>query len=218
MTEQELKEMAGQLRQPNGEAGVEIGNFMNDGNKAMNEAAIDALELNCGDCLLEIGMGNGNYVPSILAKFPGIQYIGCDFSELMVAEATKNHQEHIKSKQADFKLSEAQSLPLDDHSIDCILTVNTLYFWEDPQKELEELKRVLKPRGQLVIAIRPKHIIEVFPFIKYGFDMYTQEGLVQLLETNGFQIDQITEGIEEKFEMDGQWYPLGHLVAKARVG
>jgi tRNA G46 methylase TrmB len=47
------------------------------------------------DSILEIGMGNGNFVKDLFEINPDITYVGCDFSEKMVEESTKNNAQLI---------------------------------------------------------------------------------------------------------------------------
>ncbi|MBK7811139.1 MAG: hypothetical protein IPI50_07870 [Saprospiraceae bacterium] len=62
MDEQTLKEIAKQLRQPSGEFATQVGQKMNEGNLHINLNTIEALNLQKGDHILEIGMGNGFFV------------------------------------------------------------------------------------------------------------------------------------------------------------
>ena len=215
MHEDFLKEIARQLRQPHGEHATEVGERMNQGNKLMNLLAINTLSAQANDVILEIGMGNGFFVKYILALAPAIHYIGCDFSEEMVRAAIQNNQEFIKNGQAKFFLATADSLPFESPTFNKILTVNTLYFWENPPLILNEIKRVLKPEGQLLIAIRPKEIMEQYAFTQYGFTIYTKEELSDLLSDNGFKVVQISEQQEPDQEINGETVSVASLVVCA---
>ena len=90
-------EVARQLRQPTGEGGVFIGTQMNKSNKLMYEMTIPFLRLQEGDAVLEIGPGNGYFIPLLFEQEPGIRYTGVDLSETMVAEAVLNNAARIHS-------------------------------------------------------------------------------------------------------------------------
>jgi ubiquinone/menaquinone biosynthesis C-methylase UbiE len=100
-----------------------------------------------------------------LNKYPKIKYFGCDYSEIMVGESKKNNNEFIENGRADFICGQADELPFEDATFDQIFTINTLYFWEDTTAVFNELKRVLKPSGQIIIAVRPKKVMEKYPFV-----------------------------------------------------
>lgn len=72
-------------------------------------------------------------------------FTGCDFSEKMVEEATKQNQKLIKTGQAKFYLANAENLPFENEVFNKVFSVNTLYFWENPALILSEIWRVLQP-------------------------------------------------------------------------
>lgn len=206
----EPKQIAAQLRKPEGEEGKKVGEVMNKGNEWINRQAIEALSLKPGDMVLEIGMGNGFFAREIIAKHASISYAGCDFSELMVAEAKQMNKEFLARMQ--FELAPADSLPYVDESFSKILTVNTLYFWQ-PLAELKEIKRVLQPGGLFVLAIRTRAVMDRMPFTAYGFKKYDEGELKEVLEQAGFIIKQINLEKEPMQEWDGESVVLENLVA-----
>ena len=215
MHEEALKEIARQLRQPHGEHATEVGERMNQGNKLMNLSAINKLNAQANDVILEIGMGNGFFVKDILSLASAIHYIGCDFSEAMVEAAILQNKAFIDNHQAKFFLASADSLPFELPTFNKVFTVNTLYFWENPPLVLYEIKRVLKPEGQLLVAIRPKEIMEQYAFTQYGFTMYSKEELCDLLVDNGFSITQILEEQEPDQEINGETVSVASLIVSA---
>ena len=217
MTEEELRFFASQLRMPNGDFATNIAQKMNVGNKEINLNSFDALALKQNDKVLEVGMGNGFFVESILSNHPSIIYAGADFSEAMIKEASGFNKKFIEEGRATFKLCNANSLPFEDCSFTKLVTVNTLYFWEDREKTLSEFKRVLKPNGILVIGIRPKSSMDLYPFVKFGFTKYTKEEALKLLEDNGFAVINVIEKEEPIQEIFGQKVKVESLVICAQI-
>ena len=218
MHEEALKEIARQLRQPHGEYAAEVGERMNQGNKLMNLSAINKLNAQANDVILEIGMGNGFFVKDILSLASVIHYIGCDFSEAMVEAAILLNKAYIDNSQAKFFLASADTLPFKSPTFDKVFTVNTLYFWENPLAVLNKIKRVLKPQGQLLIAIRPKAVMQQYAFTQYGFTLYSKEELCDLLSNNGFHITQVTEEQEPDQEINGETIRVASLIVCAEKG
>ncbi len=214
MEETLAQQMAAQLCQPNGEAGVQTGEWMNRGNVHINADTLDILHAVANDNILEIGMGNGFFVKDILQKNPSIKYTGCDFSDVMVAEAKKLNAEWIDKGQARFVFADVANMPFQDGSFNKIFTVNTIYFWEDAIAILAELKRVLQKNGTLIISLRPKHLMENYPFTKYGFTLFTKATVVQLLTTNGFTFVQAIEKKESDFELNGTIIKMESLIVE----
>jgi ubiquinone/menaquinone biosynthesis C-methylase UbiE len=215
MNEQQLRAVAGQLRKPQGEAGIQVGEKMNEGNAYLNRSAIEQLQLQPDDRVLEIGMGNGFFVKEILSNNPSVRYVGCDFSDIMVQQANRLNEAFVQQEQAQFMLAEADNLPFAKEIFDKVFTVNTIYFWENPQTILSHIRRVLKPGGLFVIAIRPKRTMELLPFVKYGFTMYNSAELDGLLSRNGFTVTSIFEQEEPLQTIAGQSYKMESLIVSA---
>jgi ubiquinone/menaquinone biosynthesis C-methylase UbiE len=204
MEEEKLKEFAKQLRKPEGDFGLEVGEKMNKGNVYINQYTIEALSVSAGDNILELGMGNGFFVKDILNTDPSVQYTGYDFSQDMVKESIRRNQNFVTENRAQFILGDAQSMPFEKEVFNKAFTINTIYFWENREKVLSEFRRVLKPEGKLLIAVRPKRNMEQMPFTKYGFTMFSKEDLAALLADNGFNVTSVIEKTEPEQELGGK--------------
>jgi len=203
MTEEEFKKMAQQLRKPEGEDGLKVGKTMNAGNLQMNMQSIKELNATTNEHILEIGMGNGFFVKDIIGSDESIKYTGCDFSPAMIEEASNINKEFINRGQVEFNLANAEELPFKNETFDKVLTVNTLYFWDNITGVFNEIKRVLKPKGELVITIRPKDEMDNYPITKYGFKTFNKPDLTTLLAENGFKVINAFEREEAEREFAG---------------
>lgn len=217
MDEQKARFMAAQLRKPTGEEGIQMGEWMNRGNVLMNQQAIADLGADEGDRVMEAGMGNGLFVDLLLDSAKEIHYTGCDFSEIMVAEAERINAQWIAANKAKFVCGDLSALPFADNTFNKVYTVNTIYFWEEPNSVLTEIRRVLKPRGTLLIGMRPKRQMQHYPFTQYGFKLYSSDDVYALLANNGFDNITIAENTEPDFELNGEIVKMEHLIVKANV-
>lgn len=215
MDEEQIKAIAAQLRKPEGEFGKQLGVRMNDSNQYINRSTITMLDPAPGDNILEIGMGNGFFVNEILATDQSIRYTGCDFSEIMVEEASRLNEASVKTGRAKFIHGEADNLPFISGTFNKVFTVNTLYFWENSSKIFAEIRRVLKPQGQLVIGIRPRSNMAQLPFVKYGFTMFSKEDLTDLLARNFFKTLNVQENAEPAQELNGEKFSMVSLIVTA---
>ncbi|MEM7512025.1 MAG: class I SAM-dependent methyltransferase [Bacteroidota bacterium] len=177
----EFDELERQLSCPVGEKGVEVGENMLKSNISMIEATIHQMEVLEGQHILELGHGNGGHVPDLLEKDPSLTYKGVEVSEVMHLEAQRQNQQFIDSGQASFSLYDGKILPFSDGSFHKIFTVNTLYFWEDPAKLLEELYRVLKPGGDCLLTYCQKDFMQKIPFVGERFSLYDTQDIRQLI-------------------------------------
>src|SRR5690606_7121359 len=113
------------------------------------------------------------------------------------------NKEFINRGQAKFNLANAEELPFKNETFDKVLTVNTLYFWDNITGVFNEIKRVLKPKGELVITIRPKDEMDNYPITKYGFKTFNKPDLTTLLAENGFKVINAFEREEAEREFAG---------------
>jgi ubiquinone/menaquinone biosynthesis C-methylase UbiE len=206
-TQPDFLEVGRQLRKPEGDFGKVIGNNMNTGNADMHALAFELLTFKNGDSFLEIGFGNGKYFPELLKINPEITLTGLDYSQTMCDEATINNAELLKSGKLTLVCGDAAEMPFKNGSFDVILTLNTLYFWKNADVQMEEIRRVLKPNGEMLIGFRSKHIVEALPFTKEGFTTYTQDDVRGLFKRHGFEVlkDELRESMTKGF--DGSDFP-----------
>lgn len=209
------KQLAKQLRKPEGEMAGKVASAMNESNRQMNEFAIGSLNLKSGQNVLEIGMGNGFFVKQLFIKENDIHYTGFDYSADMIKEAAELNKSIVKNGKAVFVKGDVGNLPFKEKSFDLIFTVNTLYFWEKPEKVLEGLKRIMKDDGELTIVIRTKENMKKFPFTDFGFTLYSEKDLIHLLESNQWKINQSLTKKEDKHWFEGQSISLETLIVTA---
>lgn len=197
MSEQELKSFASQLRCPEGEEGIMMGERMNSSNGNMIQSAIDALKWSDHDVVVEIGPGNGYHIPDLLKQANPITYKGIDISETMIHDATQRNKKLVDAGLVSFQLSPADIIPLPDTYADKLFTVNTIYFWPNPLAYLKEIRRVLKPGGELAIAFATESFMKNLPFVQYGFELYTEDKVSSLLKECGFNVENSIKKTEQ---------------------
>ena len=195
----DLKELAKQLGNPEGEIGIEVANMMNATNIGMTKHAIESLNLDANDVVLELGHGNCGHLPFLMNQADNLKYFGLEISELMQQEAIKSNQSYLKNNSADFRLYNGTEIPFDNESFDKIFTVNTLYFWQNSDFLLNEIYRVLKPNGVSALTFADKSFMEKLPFTPFGFKLYSLRDAEELLQKNHFKILKSISQTEQVF-------------------
>ncbi|RJQ51735.1 MAG: class I SAM-dependent methyltransferase [Actinobacteria bacterium] len=139
-----------QFRRPSGLLGRLVGLFMSRSNKQIVESALQLLKLQPSDQVLEVGFGPGHGIrrASKTAAFVA----GVDFSETMLAVASRRNRSAIRDGRVELRKADAAKLPYDSNSFDKLFSVNTVYFFSDPSVPVREMCRVLKPGGILVFS------------------------------------------------------------------
>ncbi|WP_223600341.1 class I SAM-dependent methyltransferase [Chryseobacterium sp. GVT01B] len=195
MEKEELKILAQNLANPQGEKGIEIGEMMNATNIGMTLESIKTLVIDDGQHILEIGHGNAGHLKSIMSLAKNLRYTGIDISETMHNEARKLNKEF--ENQADFILYEGKKLPFQDGTFNKIFTVNTVYFWENPVEFLNEIYRVLKDDGTLVLTFGQRDFMEKLPFTEYDFTLYNNNEMEELISKSHFKRMKTSEKEEQ---------------------
>lgn len=212
------RDIASQLSHPEGEDGLKVAGNMHVNNGAMIQRTIDLLGCRDHDTILEIGFGNGGYVPYVLSRAAGLRYYGADISDTMVQIAQEMNKALAAEGIAHFTRVNGLELPYADQFFDKVFTVNTLYFWEDPQVQLREIHRVLKAGGHLSIGIRSRTFMEQLPFTQYGFRLYNAPAAIVQLEKAGFHILETAEEKEETMSIMGMMLEKERIIIVAEKG
>ena len=97
--------------------------------------------------VLEIGCGNGNGTKLIKKYFAPDKITAIDLDEKMIGIAQKRN----KDSTVIFKIMDASNLDFPDNQFDAIFDFGIIHHIPDWRECLHELKRVLKPDGEILI-------------------------------------------------------------------
>lgn len=95
--------------------------------------------------LLDIGCGTGR-VTQVLAQRAN-RTIGLDIAQGMLSYAAQRYPGIC------WLAGDAEALPLQSNSVDCVFSSMALQWCEEPGRVLQELQRVLRPGGKMVLAV-----------------------------------------------------------------
>ena len=135
---------------------------MNRSNAKVNVFAVEQLDPNMSDRILEIGFGGGGALRSLIASAAYVA--GVDPSRTVVERARVTFGGAIAAGRADFREGRVEALPFGAASFDKVCTVNTIYFWSSLDKGFAEIDRVLSPGGRIVVGFLPREWMDRIRF------------------------------------------------------
>ena len=87
----------------------------------------------------------------LAARVPGLRLTGVDLSEPMLQKARKGAEEAGVADRLDFRLGDAKSLPFSERSFDLVLCNSLLHHLPDPLALFNEISRVARPGGAVLL-------------------------------------------------------------------
>lgn len=161
-----------------------------------------ALNPQPGERILDLAAGTGSSTAALAES--GAQVVACDLSEGMIEVGRQRHPE------LEFVQGDATNLPFADASFDAATISFGLRNVVDTRRALEEMARVVKPGGRLVIC-EVSH--PTWKPLKLGYDFYLQQVLTRIalmLSSDGAAYDYLIESIKDWPDQ----VVLGRLIAE----
>lgn len=158
----------------------------------------------CKGNIIDIGCGSGRH----FVKKKDLKFYGVDFSEKMIELARKNSIE--KNLNVELSLIETEEIPYEDNFFDNAICIAVLHCIETKKKRsnfLKEIRRIMKPKGRLMIQVWSKNhkrienkgkeafipwTVENKKFERYYY-IYDLEEICEEIKTAGFNIIQVSE-------------------------
>ena len=148
---QKLIEMGGK---PSGVLGRLLGKLMNLGHRDTFAWGLARLSIKPDSVVLDIGCGGGAAVKMIAAMVSKGRVCGIDHSRDMVNLSRQVNKQLIESGRVVVDHGSVSDLPYSDNMFDVVTAFETIEFWPNLSEDLKEVKRVLKPGGQLLVVNR----------------------------------------------------------------
>jgi ubiquinone/menaquinone biosynthesis C-methylase UbiE len=104
--------------------------------------------------VLDVGTGTGYVALEIARYLKGHgRVVGLDLSEAMLSLAAENALTRGLQAVVEWKLGDASVMPFSDGEFDAVISSGSLHHWQAPLKTLNEIGRVVKPHGKVILRV-----------------------------------------------------------------
>lgn len=124
----------------------------NYGEYATNRLAVEVLELDRDSVIVDVGCGTGSALRHAASTVTVGTLIGVDPVPRMIEIARQETALHLGAERIDFREGSAENLPVDDGAADIVLAFDSFDHWQNKERGLGEIRRVLRPKGCLVVV------------------------------------------------------------------
>lgn len=150
-TEEEIT-ISGNPGNPVGEDGARMLGRMNESHSGVTDWALGFFGFGETDRVLDIGCGGGAALRKMSERVTKGHLVGIDHSPVSVATSEKTNADDIASGKMAIIAGTVEKMPFPDDSFDKVLTVESFYFWPDPENNLREVLRVVKHGGTFLLV------------------------------------------------------------------
>ena len=101
-----------------------------------------------GGKVLDVGTHDGGFIGMLMKTLGDFDsFIGVDISE----EDLEKARQTFKDEPVEFARMNAEDLTFDDATFDTVCIADSIHHLEKPEEVLDEMQRVLKPGGYLIL-------------------------------------------------------------------
>ena len=133
---------------------------MNKEHEAMTLWGLTHVKIKSNYLILDVGCRGGKTLNRLAHQACQGKVFGIDYSADMVEHSRKVNKKLIAENRVEIREGSAEKTGFPDNFFDLVTAIETYYFWPSLSDVLQEIKRVLKPAG---------HMLMVNEMVKDGF-------------------------------------------------
>jgi ubiquinone/menaquinone biosynthesis C-methylase UbiE len=158
------------------------------GDYPTNRLAVNELDLLDHSSIVDVGCGTGSALRHAASMTAGGKLIGIDPVPRMIEIAKELTKKYECKNRIEYRVGSAEQLPIDNDFAKYVFAFDSIDHWQDIDKGLREIKRILQPDGTFAI-VKDKSVPGAKKAIKT---------LMKNLESAGFEISAMKEISKEE--------------------
>jgi SAM-dependent methyltransferase len=160
---------------------------MEKGHRPVGEQAIDLMGIAAASCVIDVGCGSGWATRLMAERAHEGRVVGIDVSDEMIRIARESS---AAISNIEFQVASAEKLPFETGEFTHAFSMESLYYYADMAAALNEIRRVLQPRGRFVSVMdlyeenKPSH--QWIDQLKVPVQLLSESQYRSLFENAGF--------------------------------
>jgi ubiquinone/menaquinone biosynthesis C-methylase UbiE len=144
--------LSNQYRCPTDRRGRLLANQMNKDHDPLMLWGLTKVKIASDDAILDVGCGGGKTVNRLAQQASQGKVFGIDYSTDMVEYSKKVNKKLIAQNRVQIIRESVEKMSFPNDYFDLVTAVETYYFWSPFRDALEEIRRVLRPGGKLLLV------------------------------------------------------------------
>ena len=140
-----------QVRKPSRWTGRLFTSLMNKSHSELTDWGLSHITVDKGFTILDVGCGGGRTIEKLAEKTVEGKVFGVDYANGSVAAARSTNARSIADGRVAIEQASVSKLPFPDDKFDLVTAVETQYYWPDPESDMREVFRVVRPGGTFAV-------------------------------------------------------------------
>ena len=145
-----------------------------------------------GGRILDVGSGFGAISIELAKAYPESEIIGIDLSKPLLRLSKELAEKELDGNKPEFMEADVMQIPFEDANFDLIINAYMLHVVEDPVKMSNEMRRVCKPNGIIMMTDLRRNALAYL--VKKLKTSYTKREAAEILQKTDIKEGNFTKG------------------------